>query len=158
MKPTRTSACFFIASALLVSIQLGSSAEDQSILEAQKLFKLYTEFEHAYDPAQAELFSPSAAIKDTRIYQDGQNKTLSWTGENYQRLIKAQLPVSKARAEQFTYSAPTFTKEGNNVRMRCTRSSNSKKFVAPFEMVFAMVGTGKASSWKIVEETMQSQP
>lgn len=130
-------------------------ADDQSVMEAQRIFKLYTELERAYDPSQADLFAPNAVIKDTRVYQDGQNKTLTWNGENYKQIVKAQLPVSKARAELFTYSAPTFIHEGNSVRMKCNRSSNTKKFSAPLEMVFAPTAKG---AWKIIEESCQSQP
>lgn len=138
-------------------LYLGTSAafaDDPSVVEAQKLFKQYVELERSYDPTQADLFAPNAVIKDTRVYQDGQNKVLNWNGESYKQIVKAQLPVSKARAEQFIYSQPAFSREGNNVRLKCTRSSSTKKYAAPLEMVFA---PGKNGLWKIVEESMQSQ-
>lgn len=129
-------------------------ADDSSVLEAQKVFKQYVDLEKAYDPLQADLFAPNAVIKDTRLYQDGQNKVLTWNGESYKQIVKAQLPVSRARAEQFIYSQPVFSKEGGNVRMKCTRSSSTKRYAAPLEMVFS---AGKNGSWKIIEESMQSQ-
>lgn len=129
--------------------------DDPSILEAQRLFKQFVDLERAYDPAQADLYAPQAVIKDTRVYQDGENKTLTWTGDSYRQIIKAQLPVARARNEQFVYSQMSYSKEGNNVRLRCTRSLPSRKFSSPLEMVFA---PAQKNGWKIVEETCQSQP
>lgn len=131
------------------------SFDDPAIVEAQKLFKQYTDLEHAYDPAQADLFSPTASIKDTHLYQEGPAKTLTWTGENYKLIIKAQLPIAKARGEQYVYSQLSFTREGNNVRIKCSRYSTQKKFAGPLEMLLAPNGK---SGWKIIEETCQSQP
>ncbi len=142
---------------LLLSFAAGPAsvqAEDSAVLEAQKVFKQYVDLERAYDPLQADLFAPNAVIKDTRLYQDGQNKVLTWNGESYKQIIKAQLPVSRARAEQFNYSQAVFSKEGGNVRMKCSRSSSTKRYAAPLEMVFS---AGKNGAWKIIEESMQSQ-
>lgn len=129
--------------------------DDPSIVEAQRLFKQYTDLEKSYDPAQAELYAPTAVIKDTRVYQDGESKTLTWTGENYKQIIKAQLPVARARNEQYVYSQVSYSKEGNNVRVRCTRSLPAKKYSSPLEMVFA---PSQKNGLKIVEELCQSQP
>ena len=141
--------------ALLLSSNLMCWADDQSIVEAQRVFKQFTDLERAYDPSQAELFASNAVIKDTRVYQDGQNKTLTWNGDNYRQIVKAQLPVAKSRAEQYSYSQLNFSHEGNNVRLKCSRASSTKKYAAPMEMVFAP--SGKPGGWKIVEENCQSQ-
>ena len=119
------------------------------------MFRQYTDLEHAYDPALSELFSPGATIKDTRIYQDGSNKLLTWTGDNYKLIIKARLPVAKVRNEQFVYSQVSYTREGNNVRIKCLRYSPQKKIGGPLEMLVAPNGK---NSWKIIEEICQSQP
>jgi hypothetical protein len=138
----------------LVSTNSPAKADDPAVVEAQKLFKQYVDSEHNYDPSQAELYAPNANIKDVRVYSDGQSKTLSWTGDNYKQIVKAQLPVAKARGEQNTYSQVNYIREGNNVRIKCVRASVQKKFSAPMEIVVAPVG----KVWKIVEENCQSQP
>ena len=130
------------------------SAEDGAIIEAQKIFKQFVDLERAYDSSQAELFAPTATIRDTRVYQDGQSKTLSWTGDNYKQIIKAQLPVAKARGEQIQYSQVAYAREGNNVRVKCIRYNALRKFSSPLELLIAPNGKG----WKIVEESLQSQP
>ncbi len=138
----------------LVTCASPALADDPAVTEAQKLFKQFTELEHAYDPAQGELYSPTAVIKDTRIYQDGHNNTLTWTGDSYKQIIKAQLPVAKARNEQNVYSQVSYSREGNNVRIKCSRFSALKKFTGPMELLVAPNGKG----WKIIEESCQSQP
>jgi hypothetical protein len=146
-----------VSGALLISCFTAAveAADDNPIGEAQKVFKQYMELERAYDPAQGELFTPTATIKDTRIYQDGTSKVLTWTGEHYKLIIKAQLPVSKARNEQFVYSQVSYAREGNNVRIKCNRYSPQKKTGGPLELLVAPVSRG---CWKIVEETCQIQP
>lgn len=146
---------------LAVLFLLGGSAalaaDDPAIIEAQKVFKQYVDLERAYDPAQADLYAGTASIKDTRVYQDGQSKTLNWTGDSYKQIIKAQLPVARARNEQFNYQQATFTREGNNVRLKCLRVSSAKKYSAPMEIVFSNGGKPGAPM-KIIEENCQSQP
>lgn len=132
-----------------------SLAQDASVAEAQKLFKQFVEMERTYDPAQAELYSPEAIIKDTRLYNDGQNKTLSWTGESYRPIVRAQMQLARARGEQFNYSQTSFSREGAAVRIKSQRAQLSKKFNSPFEM---LVSANKAGVWKITEESFQSQP
>ncbi|MBX9725430.1 MAG: hypothetical protein K2X81_28795 [Candidatus Obscuribacterales bacterium] len=147
-----------IALTILANItfcSLGASADDQSILEAQKLFKQYTDFEHSYDLSQADLYAPNAIIKDTRIYQDGPSKTLTWNGGEYKQILKASLPVAKARNDQYNYSQVAYNKEGSNIRIKCIRYSVSKKYSAPLELVLTPNGKG---GYKILEESCQSQP
>ncbi len=139
----------------LTFCSLGASADDPSILEAQKLFKQYTDFEHSYDLAQADLYAANAVIKDTRIYQDGPSKTLTWNGGEYKQILKASLPVAKARNDQYNYSQVTYSKEGANVRIKCMRYSVSKKYSSPLELLLTPNGKG---GYKILEESCQSQP
>jgi hypothetical protein len=148
----------WLVATLLAGLFLAGAAiasEDTCILEAQKLFKQYTDLERAYDPSQSDLFSSTAAIRDTRVYQDGTNKLFTWSGENYKLIIKAQMPVSRARGEQYVYSQVTYAREGNNVRIKCNRYSPQKKAGAPLEMLVAPNGK---NGFKIVEEICQSQP
>jgi hypothetical protein len=132
-----------------------AAADDAATLDAQRIFKQFVDLEHSYDPAQADLYASSAVIKDTRVYQDGPTKTFNWTGDNYKSIIKAQLPVQKARSEQFAYTQVSYAREGNNIRIKCTRTASQRKFSAPFELLLAPAGK---QGYKIIEETFQSQP
>lgn len=144
-----------VLASVLMSPCLEALADDPAIGEAQKLFKQYVDLEKAYDPLQADLYSAQAVIKDTRVYQDGQSKTLTWTGENYKQIIKAQLPVARSRNEQYAYSQINFTKEGANVRVRCMRALPARKYSSPLELLLSPAGK---NGWKIIEENCQSQP
>jgi len=151
-----TAALITLATGLLLPSFISPAlADDAATLDAQRLFKQFVDLEHAYDPAQADLFASSAVIKDTRVYQDGPTKTYNWTGDNYRAIIKAQLPVQKVRGEQYNYSQVSYMREGNNVRIKCTRSMPQRKFSAPFELLLA---PSAKQGYKIIEETFQSQP
>lgn len=146
----------------LISIGLACTmaqvlAED-SIVEAQRLFKQFSEMERAFDPALAELFSPSAVVKDVRVYQDGQTKTITWTGADYKQVVRAGLPVAKVRNDLNNYTAINYTKEGANVRIKGTRHSLLKKYSSPFELVLAPSTQNGKTTWKIIEELTQSEP
>lgn len=138
-------------------ISLPSKADD-SVTEAQKIFKQFTDMERAFDPSLAELFAPNAVIKDIRIYQDGQNKTITWSGNDYKQVLRAGLPVAKVRNDINNYGPPNFVRDGANVRIKTTRNNLLKKTSGPFELVIAPSNINGKMQWKIVEETSQSEP
>ncbi len=127
---------------------------DPSVTAAKELFQRYVELDHNFDTAQGELYSPEAVIKNTRLYPGGQNQTLSFSGAEYKRMLRASLPLAKAKNDVNQYSGITFTKEGNGVRIKCTRISPVKQYSSPFEILVAPAG----SVWQIVAETSQSKP
>jgi len=132
-------------------------AED-AMVEAQKVFKQFSEMERAFDPAVAELFAPNAVVKDVRVYQDGQTKTITWSGTDYKQVLRAGLPVAKIRNDLNTYSAIAYSREGANVRIKGSRHNTLKKYSGPFELVVAPVTANGRTSWKIIEEFTQSEP
>lgn len=132
-------------------------AED-AIAEGQRIFKQYTEMERAFDPTLSELFAPNALVKDVRIYQDGQTKTITWSGNEYKQVLRAGLPVAKIRNDINSYSGITYTRDGANVRIKGTRHSQLKKYSSPFELVVAPSSANGKTTWKIVEELTQSEP
>ncbi|MBX9570063.1 MAG: hypothetical protein K2X77_14280 [Candidatus Obscuribacterales bacterium] len=128
------------------------------MVEAQKVFKQFSEMERAFDPAVAELFAPNAVVKDVRVYQDGQTKTITWSGTDYKQVLRAGLPVAKIRNDLNTYSAIAYSREGANVRIKGSRHNTLKKYSGPFELVVAPVTANGRTSWKIIEEFTQSEP
>lgn len=152
----RALAMSILSVALLLCCISKVLAED-AVVEAQRLFKQYTEMERAFDPSLGELFAPNAVIKDVRVYQDGQTKTITWSGNDYKQVLRAGLPVAKIRNDMNNYSAMTYTRDGANVRIKGTRHSLLKKYSAPFELVVAPSNANGKSTWKIVEELTQSE-
>lgn len=139
----------------LIFLALPANSEDTAITDAKNFFKLYSEQERNFDPSMADLYAPTATIKDVRIYQDGQNQTLTWTGESYKQIIRAQMPVAKARGEQNLYSQISYQKEPNGIRIKCNRYCSQKKFAAPMELLISSAARG---GYKITEAYYQSQP
>ena len=141
-----------------IAISSGAAHAEDSVLEAQRVFKQFTDLERTFDPALADLFAPNAVVKDVRIYQDGQTKTITWSGTDYKQVLRAGLPVARLRNDLNTYSQVSFIREGNNVRVKTTRQCQLKKSSGPFEIVVAPTNANGRNVWKIVEETAQNEP
>ncbi|MBY0550861.1 MAG: hypothetical protein K2W95_26520 [Candidatus Obscuribacterales bacterium] len=127
---------------------------DAALSSARELFQRYIELERNFDVAQGELYAPDARVKNTRLYPGGQNQVISLSGAEYRRLLRAALPLAKGRNDQSQYSAITYQKEGNGVRIKCTRFSQLKQYSSPLEIVVAPVG----GTWLITSESSQSKP
>lgn len=146
-----------IALLALLNLAAPAKAED-SIAEAQKVFRQFVELEKSFDPSLADLFAPNAVIKDVRVYQDGQTKTITWSGSDYKQVLRAGLPIARARNDVNTYGPANYYRDGNNIRIKTTRQSVLKKYTGPFELVIAPIANNGKSSWKILEEVSQSEP
>ena len=127
---------------------------DPSLSAARELFQKYVDLEHNFDVSQSELYAPDAQIKNTRLYPGGQNQTISFSGNDYKRMLRAALPLAKARNDVSQYSGVSYAKEGSGVRIKCTRFSQLKQYSSPLELIVAPVG----NSWLIVSESSQSRP
>lgn len=140
---------------LMIAAPLGAFAQNDSALSsARELFQRYIDLERNFDVAQGELYAPDARVKNTRLYPGGQNQVISLSGAEYRRLLRAALPLAKARNDQNQYSAITYQKEGTGVRIKCTRFSQSKQYSSPLELVVAPVG----GTWLITSESSQTKP
>lgn len=140
---------------ILLSLPLLAHAQnDTALSSARELFQRYIDLERNFDVAQGELYATDARVKNTRLYPGGQNQVISLSGTEYRRLLRAALPLAKAKNDQNQYSAITYQKEGNSVRIKCTRFSQSKQYSSPLELVVAPVG----GIWLITSESSQTKP
>lgn len=139
----------------LTALTLPVAAQsDSATRSARDFFQKYMELERAFDASQCDLYAADAQIKNTRLYPSGQNQVITLTGSEYKRLLRAALPLAKARNDVNQYSAISYQKEGNAVRIKCTRFSQLKQYSSPFELVIAPSG----NSWLITSEASQSKP
>jgi hypothetical protein len=129
-------------------------AED-SVARAKELWERYVALERAFDPAAAELYADDAKIENTRTYPTGQKRTLTVPAADYRKLIRAALPLAKARGDTNTYSDVKYTAEGERIRITCTRFSELKKYSSPLSL---LVGAAVDGKWLIFEEISESQP
>lgn len=143
-----------VASIVLIAASTARAQGDASLSAAKELFQKYMDLEHNFDIGLGDLYAPEAVIRNTRVYPGGQNQTLSFSATEYKRLLRAQLPLAKAKNDVNQYSSITYTKEGNGVRIRCTRSSQLRQYASPLEIQVSPTG----GTWLIVSELSQSKP
>lgn len=140
---------------VMIAAPPGAHAQnDPALSSARELFQRYIDLERNFDVAQGDLYAADARVKNTRLYPGGQSQVISLSGTEYRRLLRAALPLAKARNDQNQYSAITYQKEGNGVRIKCTRFSQSKQYSSPLELVVAPVG----GTWSITSESSQTKP
>lgn len=123
--------------------------------DAKTLFDRYVQLESEFDPALADLYADNAVIKNTRRYPDGQVRELSIPAPQYRDLIRAAVPVAKARGDRSSYSDVAFVEESGGVRITGTRFSHLKRYSSPISLLVAPNASGR---WLIQEELSESQP
>jgi hypothetical protein len=126
-----------------------------STAKSKELFERYIALEHAFDPAQADLYADDAKIQNTRAYPTGQKRTLEIPAPQYKSALRAAMPLAKERGDTSTYSDINYTLEGDRVRITCSRFSELKKYSSPLTL---LVGPDKGGKWLIFEEISESQP
>jgi hypothetical protein len=140
---------------LVSIIALEGAADDSSLVRAKQLFGRYVALEHAFDPTVADLYSDDAVIRNKRTYPTGQVRQLTIPAPKYKELLRASMPLAKARGDTSTYSDVRYVEEGKHVRIAATRFSNLKKYSSPISL---LVGPSDAGGWLIYEELSESQP
>lgn len=141
---------------LLLTVAVASGlASTDDLDKAKALFKQYIALETAYDPAMADLYVETAVIRNRRIYPTGQVRELTIPAVQYKSLIRAAMPLAKARGDYSTYSETSFTQEGQNVRIHAIRFSVLKQYSSPITILVGPVSSG---AWAIFEEISESQP
>ena len=144
-----------LRSFLVLALMIPGIANAGAIDDAQIFFGRYTALEKAFDPALADLYSEEAYIKNTRYYPDGKSKEMVIKGIDYKRLIKAALPIAKARGDSNIYSDVVYTEEKGAVRIRAIRFSELKKYESPISI---LVMQGHGGKYRIYEEISESRP
>src|SRR5580692_5171495 len=95
MKRTLATISTVAAIAFLALCQLASATatttaapKGDPIAQAKALFQRYVELEHAFDPAQADLYSDKAVIKNKRIMPDGKVVPLTVPALRYKKVVR----------------------------------------------------------------------
>lgn len=140
---------------ILALTVLASQALAQSQGKAEQVFERYQSLERSFDPAVADLYCGTAVIRNTRIYPDGTKRTLELSAAKYQALIRAAMPLAKAKGDYGTYTGVSYTPEGSAIRVAATHYSVLKQYSSPFSL---LVGACDGGDWAILEELSQSRP
>jgi hypothetical protein len=124
------------------------------IAQAKALFQRYVELEHAFDPAQADLYSDKATIKNKRIMPDGKVVPLTVPALRYKKVVRDGMAKARKDGDIANYTGDTYTLEkGGRVRIRVTRYLALKKYSSPMSM---LVGPDETGKWVILEEESES--
>lgn len=130
-------------------------ATEDKIAAAQKFFNESNQLSDEFDPAAADLYAPTAYIKNTRYYPHGLVREMIFPAEEYKELIRTTMPLAKMRDDRNIYSDVTYTEEGDGVRINATRHSVLKNYDSPISVLIKPDGTGK---WLIYEQISESRP
>ncbi|HVT58319.1 MAG TPA: hypothetical protein VHR45_07955 [Thermoanaerobaculia bacterium] len=122
---------------------------------AEALFDKYVELEHAFDPAIADLYADDAHIVSRKVYPDRPAEVRTYPASRYKQQLRRVMPIAKRNHDVSFYTAMTYTREGNRVRIKATRYAELKKFVSPLEL---LVGPGPGGTWLIYEELSEARP
>ncbi len=126
----------------------------QTVGPAQALFARYQSLERSFNPSVADLYCDTAVIRNVRTYPGGQQRTLELDAPKYKALIRASMPLAKAKGDYSTYTKVAYSPAGKNVRITATRHSVLKQYSSPISL---LVGSCNGK-WRIMEELSRSQP
>lgn len=147
-----------VASVLLVAAALAlqpSSARSSPEDDARAAFEAYVRLGHQYDPAAADFYSDDATIRNLRRYPTGQTRELGMTGKQYKDLIRAAMPMARARGDKSDYRDCTYRADGGAVRVHCERYSRLKGYASPYRALLKRAPSGE---WLIHDEYSESRP
>jgi hypothetical protein len=142
--------------ALLLAVMATCSAiASENEDRAKEIFNQYVSLSDKFDPAVADLYSDEAKIENTRTYPNGETRVTKFDAKKYKALIKAVMPLAKARGDTSKYTEVSYLEKDSKVTITATRFSNLKKYSSPITLV---VGANPEGKWQILEETSQSKP
>lgn len=143
------------ASTRPTTTQPAASDQDKAVGHARKVFADLVALSDAFDPALADLYDDNALIRNKRVYPDRTTRDLIIPANRYKGLIRAAMPLAKARGDRSTYSEVTYTPEAGRVRIAATRFSILKNYSSPISW---LVGPNADGKWVIYEELSESRP
>lgn len=143
------------AASLVSILLLSGSLQAQAGSPAQSVFASYQSLERAFSPDVADLYCDTAVIRNVRTYPGGQKRTLEMPAPKYKALIRAAMPLAKAKGDYSTYSKVAYAPEGENIRITATRYSVAKQYSSPISL---LVGSCNGGDWALLEELSESRP
>jgi hypothetical protein len=128
-------------------------SKGDAIAKAKAFFARYVQLEHAFDPAQADLYRDDAVIVNKRVYPNGKTIETPIPALRYKHYIRTGMAEAKQKGDISNYSNESCTVEGDKVRIKVTRYSVLKKYSSPMSQ---LVGPDAQGNWVIYEERSES--
>src|SRR5262245_38990609 len=122
-------------------------ADETPLATAQRLFTACEKLLRDRDPHLADCYSI-----DAKIELAGQTPL---RGADYKPVLRAGLEEAVSEYQSLDWRDPSYTVEGDKVRISATRASSSDPARTPITFV---VGAGSDGSWRILEEQSVGWP
>lgn len=122
---------------------------------ATQCFQEYVKLGNEFNADLADLYSPEALIKNTRIYPDGTEKILRLPAEEYKTLIRNSVMLAKERKDLNEFTGTQYSLEKNRVSIKTKRYSVLKKYTSP---LILLIGIEANERCIIFEELSVSKP
>jgi len=122
---------------------------------ATQCFQQYVKLGNEFNADLADLYSPKAMIKNTRIYPDGTEKISRLPAEEYKTLIRNSVMLAKERKDLNEFTGTQYSLEKNRVSIKTKRYSVLKKYTSP---LILLIGIEANERCIIFEELSVSKP
>jgi len=124
--------------------------------EGRAFFERYVALGDAFDPSLADLYLDESRILTLRRYPTGQERKLEMTGTQWKRLVRAAMPVARAKGDRSTYRDVRFEAAGRVLRARADRYSVLKCYWD--KNYYMLIARQLDGQLRIVEEYTETQP
>ena len=121
---------------------------------AKKLFETLQLKSDAFDSSVADCYADHATMKNTRHYPDGRTRVLEMTGAKYKKMLRAAMPLAKAREDRSEFRDVAYEEADGVIVVTASRWSVLKQYESPY-LAHIEVVEGVA---KIVKEETESKP
>jgi hypothetical protein len=148
-------------SIIALALVLGSTAvvHAQAVApdEARRFFERYVTLGDAYDVAVADLYLDTARITSLRRGPaPSQDRMLEIDGARWRGMVRAAMPVARARGDRSEFRGVRMEPAGEQVRVRAERYAVVKCY---WDRGYSMlIGRGPDGGLRIVAEHFETQP
>jgi hypothetical protein len=125
--------------------------------EARRFFERYVALGDAYDVAIAELYLDTSRITSLRRGPvASQDRMLEIDGARWRGMVRAAMPVARARGDRSEFRNVRMEPAGEQVRVRAERYAVVKCY---WDRAYSMlIGRGPDGGLRIVAEHFETQP
>jgi hypothetical protein len=128
-------------------------ADDAGIEAARQLFGRYVALAQAHDASVADLYADDAFIQTRRKPPMGDAREVTVPAPEYKKLLRQHMLETDAAGGGGTYSAVSYTPEGEVVRIHATwRAQRSERATS----ITLLVGRSPSGGWLIYEERSET--
>ena len=113
----------FVASVVLVAFVSSAWGQAVTLGEGRTFFERYVVLDESFDAALADLYLDDSRIKTLRRYPTGQERRLEMNGTQWKQLIRAAMPIARAKGDRSEYRNVRFELSGSLLRVRADRYS-----------------------------------